>query len=264
MSFERALPKRAKALQTLLLLAALLSMLAGCAATGVYHVVKPGQTLFRIAKTYGIDETELARVNGVTDPTQLEAGRRLFIPGVTRPRTVATVDPPKAPPAPVVPKPPPKSVKAKPAVKAAKPKPAPAKPVAPAEEITGPPSVPGTFTWPVQGQIVTEFGTAGGKSSKGIEIAVAGGTPVAAAAAGKVIYSGDGIRGYGNLVILEHADNYFTVYGFNAQNLVEVNSFVGQGDRIALSGTPSGGKSPRLHFEIRKGRTAVNPIFFLP
>ncbi len=264
MPFEPALPKRAKVLPTLLLLAALLSMLAGCAATGVYHVVEPGQTLFRIAKTYGIDEAELARANGVTDPTRLEAGRRLFIPGVTRPRTVATVDPPKAPPVPVIPKPPPKSVKTKPAVKAAKPKPAPAKPAAPAEAITGPPPAPGTFAWPVQGQIVTEFGTAEGKSSKGIEIAVAGGSPVAAAAAGKVIYSGDGIRGYGNLVILEHADNYFTVYGFNTKNLVAVNSFVGQGDRIALSGTPPGGKSPRLHFEIRKGRTAVNPIFFLP
>ncbi|NJC88345.1 MAG: hypothetical protein FIB02_07405, partial [Desulfuromonas sp.] len=121
-----------------------------------------------------------------------------------------------------------------------------------------------TFVWPVRGQVVTEFGTIEGKSSKGVEIAVPHGTPVTAAAAGKVIYCGNGIRGYGNLIILEHADNYFTVYGFNAKNLVAIDSFVGQGDRIALSGAPAGGKSPRLHFEIRKGKTAANPIFYLP
>ncbi|TLM60958.1 MAG: hypothetical protein FDZ69_13695 [Deltaproteobacteria bacterium] len=137
-------------------------------------------------------------------------------------------------------------------------------PVAKAEEIPGPRPSPGTFVWPVRGQVVTEFGTAEGASSKGIEIAVPHGTPVTAAAAGKVIYSGNGIRGYGNLIILEHADNYFTVYGFNARNLVAVDSFVGQGDKIALSGAPSGGRSPRLHFEIRKGKTAANPIFYLP
>jgi lipoprotein NlpD len=122
---------------------------------------------------------------------------------------------------------------------------------------------PGTFVWPVRGKVVSEFGTVAGKMSKGVEIAVAHGTPVVAAAAGKVIYSSD-MRGYGNLIILEHADNYFTVYGFNAKNLVSLNGYVGQGERIALSGSPGSGKSPRLHFEIRKGKTAVNPIFFLP
>ena len=250
------------------LLAAVLLMLAGCATNGVYHVVEPGQTLFRIARTYGVAESELIRVNGVKDPTRIDAGRRLYIPGATRTRTVAAVDPPKAPPAPVVPPPPSKSTKTKPSSKPAPKKPAPdasaAKTAPSAEVVPGPPPAPGTFLWPLRGQIVAEFGAAAGKSSKGIEIAVPNGTPVNAAAAGKVIYSGNGIRGYGNLVILEHADNYFTVYGFNTKNLVTVNSFVGQGDKIALSGAPSGGKSPRLHFEIRKGKSAVNPIFFLP
>lgn len=250
------------------LIAILWLLLASCAPTGVYHVVQPGQTLYRIAKAYGVDDASLARANRISDPNRLAAGQRLYIPGATQTRTVSPVDPPKAPPAPVVPPPPAPAAKAAkpPASKAAKPKaaaPRPA-PLGSAETIAGPPPAPGTFVWPVRGQVVTAFGAAEGKSSKGIEIAVPHGTPVTAAAAGKVIYSGNGIRGYGNLIILEHADNYFTVYGFNAKNLVAVDSFVGQGDKIALSGAPSGGKSPRLHFEIRKGKTAANPIFFLP
>jgi lipoprotein NlpD len=237
---------------------------AACAPTGIYHVVEPGQTLYRIARSYGVDEAQLARVNGIRDPNQLETGQRLFIPGATLTRDVPPTDPPKAPPPPKVPAPPAKSGKSAALPKASKAKPVPPQPVGEPETIPGPRPAPGTFLWPVRGQVVSEFGQIEGKANKGIEIAIPQGTPVTAAAAGKVIYSGSGIRGYGNLIILEHADNYFTVYGFNAKNLVTVDSFVGQGDKIALSGTPSDSKSPRLHFEIRKGKTAVNPIFFLP
>lgn len=251
------------------LAALLLLIVAGCASRGVYHVVKPGQTFYRIAKTYGQDEKELAAINGIKDPTQLTAGQRIYIPGADRVRKVQPTDPPKAPPAPKVPPPPKAAGKSAtrttvpPGKEADKGKKPAAKPL-PDEEIQGPPPVPGTFLWPVRGQVVGEFGAADGKNSKGLEIAVPHGTPVTAAAAGKVIYSNSGIRGYGNLVIIEHADNYFTVYGYNAKNLVKVGSFVGQGEKVALSGTPPDGKTPRLHFEIRKGKTAVNPIFFLP
>jgi lipoprotein NlpD len=252
-------------LQVLYLSAAFALAGTGCAPAGVYHVVEPGQTLYRIAKTYAVDETQLAKVNGITDPKRLEVGQRLYIPGATQTQRVPPRALPKSasPSAASVPSPPP----AKRAPKAPVPK---AKPAAEdptllgkAEVIPGLPPAPGTFAWPVRGQVVSAFGSGDGKAGKGIEIAVPLGTPVTAAAAGKVIYSGT-IRGFGNLVILEHADNYFTVYGFNSKNLVPIDSFVGQGDRIALSGAPSGGKSPRLHFEIRKGKTAANPIFYLP
>jgi len=246
----------------------LLLFLTGCASRGVYHVVQPGQTLYRIAKTYGQDEKKLASINRIKDPTELTVGQRLYIPGASRVRKVQPTDPPKAPPTPKVPQPP------KTTAKSASKSPVPGKstnkskkPVAkplPEGKIAGPPPAPGTFLWPVRGHVTGEFGSADGKSSKGLEIAVPHGTPVTASAAGKVIYSNSGIRGYGNLVILEHADNYFTVYGYNAKNLVKVGSFVGQGEKLALSGTPPDGKTPRLHFEIRKGKTAVNPIFFLP
>jgi lipoprotein NlpD len=245
------------------LLMAVLMHTAGCTPAGVYHVVTPGQTFYRIARTYGVDEAHLARANNISNPGRIEVGQRLFIPGARAPLTVPVLPAGKQSAAPVGVSVPPKTVKPPPVQPSIKPAPqVQAKPAADAA-LSGPPPAPGTFVWPVRGKLVTGFGTFAGKSSKGVEIAVPHGTPVVAAAAGKVIYSKD-MRGYGNLIILEHADNYFTVYGFNAKNLVAVNSFIGKGERIALSGTPSSGKSPRLHFEIRKGKTAVNPIFYLP
>ena len=124
--------------------------------------------------------------------------------------------------------------------------------------------VKGLFEWPVKGKVLNGFGAKGDTTHKGIEIAASNGSTVRAAASGKVIYSGNAIRGYGNLIILEHSDNFFTVYGYNQKNLVAMDDFVGQGDKIALSGSPPNGKSPRLHFEIRHGKAAVDPIFYLP
>jgi lipoprotein NlpD len=122
----------------------------------------------------------------------------------------------------------------------------------------------GVFIWPAKGKLLTKFGTQGQKVYKGIEIGVPKGTAVVAAASGKVIYSGNAIPGYGNLVILEHSDSFFSVYGYNQENLVKMDDHVGQGDRIALSGLPPSGQSARLHFEIRRGKSAVNPILYLP
>ena len=246
-----------------LLILALLT--AGCAPTGVYHVVEPGQTFYRIAKTYGVDETRLARVNDISNPSRIEVGQRLYIPGAKVPLNVPTAGAGKTPALSAAAAPP-VQVRKQEAASPGTTKPAPPATARPSRDAGGVPALPpapGTFIWPVRGKVITEFGSHAGKSSKGVEIAVPHGTPVVAAAAGKVIYSSD-MRGYGNLIILEHADNYFTVYGHNAKNLAKVNSFVGQGERIALSGTPDGNKSPRLHFEIRKGRAAVNPIFYLP
>ena len=132
------------------------------------------------------------------------------------------------------------------------------------QEKIAPAPVKGFFIWPVKGKLLNKFGSQGQKIYKGIEIDVPSGTAVVAAASGKVIYSGNGIPGYGNLVILEHSDSFFSVYGFNQKNLVKMNDHVGQGDKIALSGSPPSGQSARLHFEIRKGKSAVNPILYLP
>ncbi len=246
----------------LLLLAGVIS----CAPTGIYHTVQPGQTLYRIAQTYQISETTLARTNRITDPTKLKVGQKLYVPGVTRPRQVpasstaksAPVKPEKAPA--LTPPGTTRDAKSPTVV------PAPATTVKAAAPAQRPPKTPakGNFIWPLEGKVVSQFGANSGSTNKGIEISAAEGRPILAAASGKVIYSGNGIRGYGNLIIIEHADDFFTVYGYNKQNLVSANAFVGQGDKIALSGQPPTGQSPRLHFEIRQGKVAVNPIFHLP
>lgn len=251
---------RSLLIKTLLILFAGAFLLAACtsSSTGIYHTVQPGQTLYRIAKTYDIDEARLARINGIRDPKQLRVDQKLYIPGVTSPRQV----PVTAGPAPVPPAGPPAARPAPPPAAPAVKMPAPVATPAPAV-VDGKP-VRGMFIWPVKGKLLNSFGTQGQKVYKGIEIDVPNGTAVLAAASGKVIYSGDAIPGYGNLVILEHSDSYFSVYGYNQKNLVKMNDHVGQGEKIALSGLPPNGQSARLHFEIRKGKSAVNPILYLP
>lgn len=239
----------------------ILYLLFGCAPTGLYHTVKPGQTLYRIAMTYDIDEQRLARINNISDPTQLKVNQKIFIPGVTRLRNVpSTVVKPSTTGQPARSTTTRATGQKQPDKVASKAEPE----KQPAAKAGTAKPVKGLFVWPVQGKVINGFGTRGQKVYKGIEIGVPQGTRVTAAASGRVIYSGNAIPGYGNLVILEHSDSYFSVYGYNQKNLVKMDDFVGQGDEIALSGVPPSGQSARLHFEIRKGKAAVNPILYLP
>lgn len=239
----------------------LLIILSLCACeAGIYHTVKPGQTLYRISKTYGIDESYLARVNRVHDPTQLKTGTRLYVPGAQRTLYVPVLKPVAVAP----------SKKIKPVQK----KKIVTKPVKRTKKAAVKPSYKPKkskatnvkkLRWPLRGKIVRSFSSqakAGG--GKGIEIAVRSGSSVVAAEAGKVIYGGDGVNGYGFLIILQHENDLFTVYGFNKRNTVRQGDFVSKGEQIALSGTPPSGGQARLHFEVRKGKQAVNPILYLP
>jgi murein DD-endopeptidase MepM/ murein hydrolase activator NlpD len=237
----------------------------GCAApTGIYHTVNQGETLYRIARTYEVDERYIARLNGINDPNRIEVGQRIYIPGATALRSASApqrTESQRSPTRSASAAPPPRQTTQPPAT--------PARPQTPlitprAVQPATPLAEKGKFDWPVRGRIIRGFSLSGPQTFKGLEIATAAGTPVLSAAAGKVTYSGDGIRGYGNLIILKHDDSFFTVYGFNDRILVENGAFVRKGERIALSGTPPGGGEPRLHFEIRHGKSAVNPIFYLP
>ncbi|HKI50609.1 MAG TPA: M23 family metallopeptidase [Geothermobacteraceae bacterium] len=239
---------------------------------GVYHTVQKGQTLYQIAKTYQVEPERISRINHVSDPSRLAIGDRLFIPGATRVRsvrpTVTEVTKPVVrsnPPAPVV-----KPVQ-RPPVRSIKPTAAPS--ARTQRQPVGKPQLAGKpvraqkrlFQWPVKGKVIKSFGSKPATTTgNGIEIAIRSGSPVKSAAAGKVIYSGNGIPGYGNLVIIQHDDALYSVYGFNRKNLVEAGSFVSQGQQIALSGTPPSGGVPRLYFEARSGKNPVNPIFYLP
>ena len=249
-----------------LCLSLFLVVLLGC-ETGVYHTVKSGQTLYRISKTYGVSEASLARANRIKDPTKVPVGKRLFVPGAERVLSVPVVKPVEKSGA--------FNKTASETKKSTKQVTAPAKTVSVKKTISKKSSSSTTpparstdvkrLQWPLRGKIIRTFSSkAEAGRGKGIEIAVRSGTTVVAAEAGKVIYSGDGVNGYGHLIILQHENDLFTVYGFNQRNYVRQGDFVSKGERVALSGTPPAGGAPRLHFEVRKGKQAVNPILYLP
>ncbi|HEX9778903.1 MAG TPA: M23 family metallopeptidase [Geopsychrobacteraceae bacterium] len=241
-------------------------LLAGCARGGVYHRVESGQTLYRISRVYELDEIYLARVNGISDPTQLQVGTRLYIPGADSVRHIASAaktEPAKSPAAavPAARRTPP--AQTKPPVKPAAVRKQAAQPV-----VAQPQKVPEAsqvkLLWPLKGAILRSFSAGAKGGGKGLEIAAREQSEVIAAAAGKVIYSGDGVKGYGHLIILQHENDFYTVYGFNSRNLVGQGDFVSRGEKIAFSGAPPGGGEPRLHFEVRRKKLAVDPILYLP
>lgn len=247
---------------SLLIVVTVMVALTAC-HRGVYHTVEPGQTIFRISRTYGVNSDYLARINNISDPTQLRAGTRLFIPGADQRRRVAVVTlPPPSTTTRTTPPLRPAPTRPSSPLPAPVPNPAPTPPSSPPKVASVPQK---NLNWPLKGQIIRKFSSsAEAGAGRGIEIAAMPGTSVLAAEAGRVIYSGDGVSGYGHLVILQHDNQLFTVYGFNQRTLVDQGAFVSRGDRIALSGTPPAGGEPRLHFEVRSGKEPVNPQLYLP
>ncbi len=119
------------------------------------------------------------------------------------------------------------------------------------------------FSWPANGKVVKFFGKGRGKDPRGVDISLPVGKEVRASRSGKVVFAGVK-RGFGNLIIIDHGDNFFTVYGYNSRLLVKEKSYVRKGEVIALSGDWGNCNKPMLHFEIRKGNEAKNPLNYLP
>jgi murein DD-endopeptidase MepM/ murein hydrolase activator NlpD len=226
-------------------LAGLLSLLAGCArwarapaptgatrAPGIYHVVTPGENLFRIGKTYDVTVEELARVNGIKDPSPIRVGERLLIPGATRHLPVEIIAP---------------------AENGAITRSVPA-PIEPNGEL---------LLWPISGSVNSGYGARGAGFHDGVDIGALEGTPIHAAEKGEVIYS-DQIRGYGNIVIVRHDGGIVTVYAHNQINLVREGQSVERGEVIAKVGSTGRVTGPHLHFEIRKNNAAQDPMRYLP
>lgn len=199
---------------------------------GVYHVVRRGENLYRIGKAYGVSHAELARANGIENASRLEVGQRIFVPGGKRSLPVDVITPEHAlidPP--------------------------------PSSDL---PQGTGVFIWPLlSGTLTSNFGPRGRSFHDGIDIGAPPGTVVRAARDGDVIYS-DTLRGYGNVVIVQHGGGYATVYAHNEENLVDAGSKVRQGQAVAKVGRSGRTSGPNLHFEIRKDNVARNPIYFLP
>lgn len=248
-------------------------------AAGGVHVVAPGETLVGISKRYNTSIKDLAAANNIQPHAMLKMGDRLVIPGRGGGRTALLQAPPAPAPAPVAP--PARTVAAPPPA----PPPAPAQntklasiePAAggsihrttvadpPADEDRADRSGAGlSFRWPVKGRVITTFGKTNGQQNDGINLAVPEGTTVRAAEDGVVAYAGSELKGYGNLVLVRHANGFVTAYAHNSEVMVKRNDQVRRGQVIAKSGQTGTVSSPQLHFEIRKGSSPVDPMQHLP
>jgi len=217
------------------LLVATLPWLAACgtrqaAVAPGYYRVRRGDTLMQISRRTGHSVEELRRWNRLANANRIQVGQVLR---VTPPRSAAAL--PAKP-----------ASAAKPAVTRAAPAPAKPAPITPARI---------TLVRPAQGRIVEAYN---GTSSRGLTIANAAGTPVVAAAAGSVMYASDGLRAYGNLIIIQHDVNYLTIYAHNRKLLVQEGQKVAQGQRIAEMGS-TGSHRVALYFELRRNGQPVDP-----
>jgi len=235
-------------------------------ARAAVHVVQRGETLTKIAWQHRIDSQELAAWNGIVDPDALRVGQRLRL---VPPRGYVAAAPAPASPPPVTRADPPPSRLPTPA-RATTPRqsapratPPPARPSASAPRPGNPPAVvaPPLWSWPTDGRIVAGFGTDDGIES-GIGIGGREGQPVRAAAAGRVVYAGGGLMGYGQLVIIKHDETFLSAYGYNSDLLVTQGQDVARGATIALMGQGPG-RQARLHFEIRRNGVPVDPLLFV-
>ena len=245
---------------------------AAASAAPSVHVVNRGDTLLSIARRNHVPVAELAKANGIDPQAKLKLGTRLTVPAarsaavapVAQPAAVAAVPPAAvaAPPstkmAAVTGVPPQSARLAQATTKVEEPS---ADTPVKAAEATG--ALP-TFRWPVRGKVITSYGAkTNGKANDGINLAVPEGTPVKAAEDGVVAYSGNELKGYGNLVLVRHSNGYVTAYAHASELMVKRGDTIKRGQIIAKSGQSGEVGSPQLHFEIRKGSTPVDPLQFL-
>jgi lipoprotein NlpD len=209
------------------------AFLAGCSGLYDYqpqsYVVQSGDTLYKIAWRYGVDHRDLAAWNDLSNPDRIYVGQRLALyPGsraapAGSPSSRPAASPPARTPLPAEPSP--------------------------------------AWQWPVRGPLVQQFGSNGG-SFTGIGIGGSVGQEISAAAAGRVVYVGSGLVGYGQLVIIKHNETYLSAYGNNSRLLVAQGQDVARGQIIAEMGLGPE-RRPRLHFEIRRNGDPMDPLRFL-
>ena len=230
-----------------------------------YYSVKSGDTLIRIGMDNGQSWRDIARWNNIENPNLIETGQVLR---VTPPEETGVVVRPVSStnvvtsPAPAntasAPAPASNSASVRPPASAANPPNA----STPANNLANSDSAEDTvsFQWPTRGNVLAGFDEV---KNKGIDIAGKAGDPVLAAADGKVVYAGSGLRGYGNLVILKHNNTYLTAYAHNQSLLVKEDQAIKRGQKIAEMGN-SDADQVKLHFEIRRQGKPVDPAKYLP
>jgi lipoprotein NlpD len=211
------------------------------------YTVRPNDTLYSIGKRFGIDYHTIAWRNRLRSPYRIYVGQHIYITRVA-PRSQALPIARSMYKAPV------KTAKKKQGTKSAK----------PSHKTKARGYAKGRLLWPVKGKVTSLFGRRGSRMHDGVDISAKQGTPIHAADAGTVVYADQRLSGYGKLVIVRHARNLFTAYAHNQRNLVRRGARVRKGDVIARVGRTGRASTAHLHFEVRHGSTAVDPLAYLP
>jgi murein DD-endopeptidase MepM/ murein hydrolase activator NlpD len=218
-------------------------LLAGCFAhprpEGAWHVLRPGETVWRVARNYGTEVKRIVRANRIDDVRAVPAGTRLWVPGGTPPRGTGSGTPG--------------------VIRSVWREDGPDRDAALEDAL----EQRLRFRWPAEGRLTSRYGRRWGRRHEGIDLAAKPGTPVRAAEAGRVIHSG-ALGSYGNVVVVRHSKHYNTVYAHNRRLLVEQGDWVERGDKIAEVGSTGRSTGPHLHFEVRRGRQPQDPMLYLP
>ena len=201
------------------------------------YIVKKGDNLGLIAKRHRLSVKKVIALNRLRSPYVIHPGQKLYLPPHTYSRRAATSsvsgNSQHIPAARTQPKPPPKRSGS-------------------------------YFQWPAKGKIIRKFGAYGkGLTNDGINILAPAGTPIVAAEHGVVVYAGDAIEAFGNLILIQHADGWVTAYGHSQHIFVKTGDQVKKGQKIASIGQTGNVNRPQLHFEIRNKKQALNPLKFL-
>lgn len=220
------------------------------------HTVQRGENLYRIGLRYGIDYREIASINNIYPPFEIEVGQELVLPNEAASTTMASTTPP---PRQTTTTPPPRQTTTTPPRQTATTPP-------PQTTTTPPPASTAAvrFQWPLEGEIISGFGETDGRRNDGINIRANEGASVRAAAAGTVVYAGNELQGYGELILIRHEGGFVTAYANNSRLRVREGEAVEAGQIIAEAGSTGSVDSPQLHFEIRRGVTPEDPMRHLP
>ena len=249
--------------------------------TSKFHEVGKGDTLYNISKRYGVDMTSLSRVNHLQFPYTLKIGQKLSLPGSIESYSSYTPIPTNSVKLSSTP------VKASAPFRASSIKSHVSSPARKNSHISRSRNLAKSshysahrrtspqhrivskyrkskFSWPLRGQVISHYGSIGkGRHNDGINIKAKLGATVRAADSGRVAYAGNELKGFGNLILIQHNDGWITAYAHNDRLTVRKGQRVKRGERIATAGSTGGVSSPQLHFEIRSGTKALNPISYL-
>jgi murein DD-endopeptidase MepM/ murein hydrolase activator NlpD len=196
---------------------------------GAWYLVQPGDTVASIAARHGVPAVDLTEINGLKRGDPLVPGRMIFL-------LAASGAPERQD-----------------------------HPWRPAEIAQPPLAKPAPLRWPlVDPRLSSVFGARQGRPHEGIDLAAPLGTPIYAAEGGLVAYAGDGVRGYGNMVVIEHPGGLLTVYAHSSVLLVRTGERIAIGQEIARVGQSGRATAPHLHFEVRRGHVPQDPLRFLP